>query len=505
MPKEAKIEYDKTFLGNTKSMVLASIEGTEKMQGIIGLNSEEPFKNWSQQEMSFLKIMSNIFANAISKTKAESEIEFMAYFDNLTKLPNKILFQDRVEQAIKMAKRERKFISVIFIDLDDFKTVNDTIGHSGGDVLLVKVSQRIVGQLRKADTVARFGGDEFMILVNSISNHKDVEKIVKKILKIFQEPFIIGSQHIFVTASAGIANYPIDGKNAETLIRNADMSMYEAKSKGKNQFAVCTTMMKDNAEKSILLLNDLHNAIENDELIVYYQPQVNLKTGEIDGLEALLRWDHPKFGIISPEVFIPLAEKNNLINEIGEWVLKTACNQNKKWQCMGLPKQTVAVNLSVMQFINPEITCSIKNILKETNLDPKFLELEITESVAIKETNDVLNVLNKFKKIGVSISIDDFGTEYSCLSRFKMLPIDRIKIDMQFIQGIEIDEKDQAITIIVINLAKNLGLNVLAEGVETEGQLEFLVERGCDHAQGYYYCMPMAACDIEKILRKNRF
>lgn len=505
MPQAAKVEYDKIITKNTKSLVLVPIKGDQEMRGVIGLNSEESFKSWSDHEINFLKIVANIFANGISKAKAESKVEFMAYFDKLTKLPNKTLFQDRVEQAIKTVEREGKFISVIFMDLDNFKTVNDTIGHSGGDTLLVKVSQRIVGQVRKSDTVARFGGDEFMILLNNVSEYRDSEKIIKNIMGIFKKTFIVDGHHFFITASAGIANYPIDGKDAKTLIKNADMSMYEAKFKGKNQYAVCNTLMKTDIKKSILLSNDLQKALDKDELTVCYQPQIDLKTGEINGLEALLRWKHPKFGVIAPEVFIKLAEKNNLINKIGEWVLKTACSQNKKWQDMGLAKYTMAVNLSTMQFTNPGIVGNIENILIETNLNPKYLELEITESVAIKETNSALNVLEKFKKIGVSLSIDDFGTEYSSLSRLKILPIDKIKIDMQFVQGIEKDKKDRAITTVIISLAKNLGLKVLAEGVETKAQLDFLVEKGCDYGQGYYFYNPMEACDIEKILIRNRF
>ena len=294
----------------------------------------------------------------------------------------------------------------------------------------------------------------------------------------------------------------MDGRNSETLVKNADTAMYEAKAKGKNRYSICTSGMKDQIEKNIRLSNDLHYALERNELTVYYQPQVDLNDKKITGLEALLRWNHPEFGIIPPKEFIPLAEKNGLINSIGAWVLETACSQNKKWQEMGLPKLQMAVNLSGVQFINANIVEDIDRILKKTALDPKYLELEITESIAIKETNLVVDILNKLKKLGVSIAIDDFGTEYSSLSRIKSLPIDRIKIDMEFIHGIEKSEKDQAITMVIINLAKNLGLNVLAEGVETAPQLEFLNQKMCDYVQGFYYYKPMPAEEMEKILEE---
>ena len=293
---------------------------------------------------------------------------------------------------------------------------------------------------------------------------------------------------------------PLDGEDSESLVKNADTAMYEAKDNGKNQYSLCTPDMKNEVEKNMKLSNDLYRALERNELVVYYQPQVDLPTSKIVGVEALIRWMHPTRGMISPGVFIPIAEGNSLINSIGEWVLKTACIQNKKWQDMGLPHMNMAVNLSPVQMINPKIVENIENIIKETRLDPKYIELEITESVTIQESDYVIDVLNKLKKIGVSIAIDDFGTEYSSLSRLKMLPIDRIKIDMQFVQGIENNEKDKAITMVIINLAKSLGLNVLAEGVETNSQLEFLNQKMCDYVQGYYYYKPMPAEELEKIL-----
>ncbi|HZK19055.1 MAG TPA: GGDEF domain-containing phosphodiesterase [Clostridia bacterium] len=319
-------------------------------------------------------------------------------------------------------------------------------------------------------------------------------------MKSFDKPFNANGQEIFTSASVGVSIYPFDGKDAETLIKNADIAMYKAKSKGKNQYVMCTSIMKEEARKNLVLTNNLYRALEKNELSLHYQPQLRLRTSEIIGLEALLRWNHPVMGMIPPNVFIPLAEQSGLINGIGEWVLETACRQNKRWQDLGFPRLRMAVNLSVIQFNNPEIVKTVDKILKRTNLDPKYLELEITESIAIREAKYTTAVLNELKNLGITISIDDFGTKYSSLTRLKMLPVDRLKIDMQFIQGIQSSEKDQAITESIIKLAKSLKLSVLAEGVETKTQLEFLNKGMCDEVQGFYYFKPMPSEEIEKIL-----
>lgn len=502
MPDEASKERDRLIHQKIKSLVAVPIDGKYKIQGFIGIESKSSFKNWSKGDIKFLRILSNLVTTGLTKIKSESEIEFMAYYDHLTNLPNRFLFADRVDQAIHLARKNGKFISVIFIDLDNFKSVNDTMGHSGGDYLIRQVGERLAKKIRERDIVGRFGGDEFVIMLNNITDYSDTVKMANNIMEIFLQPFIINNQEFFITGSAGIANYPVDGEDAEGLIKNADISMYEAKSQGKNRYVVSTLDMRNEVNKEIILSNDLYRAIEKDELIIHYQPQIKLSTGHITGLEALLRWNHPKFGMISPGVFIPLAEKNNLINRIGEWVLREACIQNKKWQDMGLAPLCMAVNLSTIQFMNPNITHTVESVLNETNLNPEYLELEITEGVSIKEKNYVLSILNRFKNIGMSIAIDDFGTEYSSFSRLKVLPVDRIKIDMQFIRGIGENKKDEAITMIIINLAKSLGLNVLAEGVETAQQLEFLKENMCDYVQGYYYYKPMPAEEIEDILEE---
>lgn len=500
MPKAAKAEQDQLHRQSVKSLLSVPIIVDGKLEAFIGMDSVRLNKIWTQENINLLNIMSNILSSGIIKINADKKIESMAYYDNLTGLPNRTLFKDRVNQAIELSKRTENLLSIIFIDLDNFKLVNDTVGHKGGDTLLKKVSQSLSETVRKNDTVSRFGGDEFLILLNDVKDYEAINKIAQKIMNLFSKSFHVEGQDFLVTASAGIAIYPVDGDNFESLIKNADIAMYQAKEKGKNQFIFCTHGMKAKIESGTELSNDLQYTLERNELVVYYQPQINLSQKEITGVDALLRWMHPTKGMIAPGVFIPMAEKNNLINDIGDWVLKEACRQNKQWQDMGIPHINVAINMSSLQIINPGIVDRVEAIIKESGLDPKYVELEITESVVIKETKYVVDTLNRLKKIGVSIAIDDFGTEYSSLSRLKSLPIDRIKIDMQFIQGIESDEKNKVITMVIINLAKDLGMNVLAEGVETKTQLDYLNEKMCDNVQGYYYYKPMPAFELEQIL-----
>lgn len=499
--KDAFEKYANSIEINVKSVITIPIMANGKLQGVVGLDSVKEKKHWSRENIKLLKIMVNLVANGLTQVKSAKRIEFMAYYDQLTELPNRFLFEEEVRKAIKKADENAKRIGIIFIDLDNFKVINDTMGHNSGDDLLKDVGMKFLKQVEKTNLVARFGGDEFMILLNDITDSKDVVKIADKVMSIFEESFRIKDQEFVVTASAGISMYPADGQDATALIKNADTAMYEAKSKGKSRYAFCTREMKEKIKNNVTLSNDLHKALENNEFLIYYQPQVDVITGRIRGMEALLRWVHPKRGMISPGVFIPLAEENNLINSIGEWVLKTACAQNKRWQNMGLDHTSIAVNLSGIQFLNPHLADAVEEILEETGLEPKYLELEITESIAIEGANHALETLNKLKAIGVAIAIDDFGTEYSSLSRLKMLPVDRIKIDMQFIRGIETDEKDRAVTNVIINLAKSLGLNVLAEGVETQPQLDFLIEKKCDFVQGYYYYKSMPAEEMEAILK----
>lgn len=503
LPAEASQEKRQFARRNIQSLISLPIGDKESILGFLGFDSVKSKKKWRDDHMNLLKIIANILADALAKVDAEKEINYRAYYDHLTKLPNRFLFKDRLNQAINLGKQTGEMIGVMFLDLDSFKTVNDTMGHEGGDELITQVGQHLSQCVGKSDTVSRFGGDEFLVMANHISDRSHIVEIAEKIMELFKKPFMLKGQEFFITASAGIALYPEDGEDTETLIKNADIAMYNAKDRGKSQFVLCSQEMKDEVLTKMKLTNSLYRAQERNELILYYQPQVNLQTKEISGLEALIRWNHPELGMISPGVFIPLAEQTGLINSIGEWVLKTACRQNKVWQDMGFPPVRMAANLSVNQFRDPTLVEQVDKVLKETGLNPKYLELEVTENVAIKEASYIISVLGDLKELGVSISIDDFGTEHSSLSRLKILPADRIKIDMQFVRGIEENDKDKAILKAIIQLAGNLGLSVIAEGVETKTQLEFLCESMCDEVQGYYYYRPMPAEDVEAILKNS--
>lgn len=475
----------------------------EKPVAFLYIETSRTGTMWTQNQLVSLTIISRIVSDTLEKQNSEMRIRFMAYYDNLTKLPNRQLFYDRAHQAIRLARRNNKVVGIIFLDLDFFKSINDTMGHDGGDLLIQTIAQKLTHVLRKSDTVARFGGDEFLIMLNSIDNIEDISKAADKILDIFHEPIILKGQEIFITASAGISVFPADGKDTESLIKNADIAMYTAKEKGKNQYAFCSTNMKETVKYRMNLSNNLYRALDNNELQVYYQPQIDLQTEKIMGFEALLRWFHPDYGMILPMEFIPLAEQTGLINSIGNWVLDTACAQTVAWNNMGFHDLRIAVNLSVVQLRNPNLVTQVDSILKKTGIDPGQVELEITESVMAREPDYIIRILNDLKKLGVSISIDDFGTEYSSLNRLKMLPVDKLKMDIQFVQGIDKSPKDKAISLVIINLAKNLDLKLVAEGVENNTQLDFLKNRMCDEVQGFYYYKPMPSSEIEKILRNR--
>ena len=500
LSKEMQSENSNTIWANSKSVIVLPIEESGEIIGVLGFDTIKSHKKWSDYDIDLLETLANLLANGLTKIENEKEIEFLAYYDYLTGLPNRSLFANKLSEAIERAEKNKKYLAVMFLDLDNFKTVNDTMGHGWGDTVITEVAHSLKNLLKDSDVISRFGGDEFLIMFDNISHIKDINQIADNIMTVFDKPFCLNHQEFFITCSAGISIYPTDGIDNLTLIKNADIAMYQAKAEGKNQYIICTEKMKKEAAYTMLLSNHLHRAEEFDEFIIHYQPQINIDTGEIIGLEALLRWDHPELGIIPPNVFIPIAENNGLINSIGQWVLKSVATQSKKWQDMGLSPLKIAVNLSAVQFNNPNIVQDIKWILKETGLNPMYLELEITESAVTKEINYTINTLQELKKLGISISIDDFGTEYSSLNRLKVLPIDRIKIDMQFVRGIEIDEKDRAIIKVIINLAKNLNMKVLAEGVETKNQLDYLYDKGCHDVQGYYYYKPMPADEIQSLL-----
>jgi len=483
-----------------KSFIIVKLTGLDNIIGYISFEAIQSPRKWDQDHREMIQVLGNLLSDALRQVESEKAINYMAYYDPLTRLPNRALLTDRLKQAVSLAMRAEKLISVIFIDVDSFKSVNDTMGHDGGDAMLVQIAERLSALVREYDTVSRFGGDEFLIMLQQIPDIKDIQESAKKIMSVFEQPITIKDQEFFITASAGIAVFPFDGENTDELIKHADMAMYEAKSKGKNRFSFCTLEMKKEVLDNMELTNSLYRALERNELFLHYQPQVNPYTLEIIGTEALIRWQHPRKGIIPPGKFIPLAEKTSLIHSIGEWVLMTACRQNKEWQNQGLNPVRVAVNLSVKQFYNPNIVDIVDRVLQETKLKPCYLELEVTESLSVHDTDYVISTMNKLKALGVSLSIDDFGTDYSSLGRLKDLPVDRIKIDIQFIRGITKNIKDEGIIKIILQLGRTLGLNVVAEGVETEQQLAFLKENLCTEIQGFYFYKPMIAEDLVSIL-----
>jgi diguanylate cyclase (GGDEF)-like protein len=503
MSKNGAVTQRKLKERNVSSLVAIPIEEKAELIKVLEFTSVDSEKKWLDEDMKVLRIIANIFNDALLKVEAEKEISYMAYHDQLTGLPNRRLLRDRMNQAIALAKRTEKLVGIIFIDLDSFKTINDTIGHEGGDSLLKIVAEKLVNAVRLYDTVTRFGGDEFLIMINNISDEKDIIAIADKVIAILREPFTVEGQDFNLTTSVGIAMYPYDGLDKDSLIKNADIAMYKAKENGKNQYVICSSELKNEMINKIKITNNLHRALRNNEFCLNYQPQISLSEGRIIGVEALIRWNHPEMGVIPPGVFIPIAEQIGVISEIGDWVLQEACEQNKKWQDLGFAPVCMAVNVSANQLRSLNFVDKISRTLKETGLDPKMVEIEITESAAMNETGYIVDFLSKIRSLGIMIAIDDFGTDYSSLSRLKELPIDKIKIDKQFVDGIEASEKDKAIVRTIINLAKNLEIRVIAEGVESGSQLEFLKQESCDEVQGYYYYKPMPPEEIERIFMEE--
>ncbi len=456
--------------------------------------------DWQRNPPLFLSIIANTIADTVAKLEDLRRIEWIAYHDDLTGLPNRLLFKQKLGQAIADAQRAGGQVGVALLDLDAFKTINDALGHEAGDELLTKVAGVIARHLREQDTLARFGGDEFVLLLNQVTAGQ-LEQMAQTTLNAIQQPVVVQGQEFFVTGSMGLALYPQDGTDAETLMKNADVAMYEAKTLGRNRYALCSPLLKNKALNNAKLTSLLYRALEREQLALHYQPQVEMETGTIVGVEALLRWKLPDQGYVSPAAFIPLAEQTGLIQTIGLWVLETTCRQNKAWQAMGFPPVRMAVNISVQQLKNRGFVCQVAGVLGETGLSPASLELEVTESVANSGTDNMVELMERLKTLGVSLAIDDFGTQYSSLGRLKMMPIDRIKMDMQFVRGITSSDKDRAIAQGIIDLAKSLNMKILAEGVETDAQLGFLKQQACDEIQGYYYYKPMPAEEMERIFQ----
>jgi len=430
----------------------------------------------------------------------QEELEHQATHDALTGLANRSLLRDRLKQTLALAQRYKRPFTLTVIDLDNFKLINDSLGHDVGDRLLKIVAERIAACVQGGDTVARLGGDEFVLLVAEQENEEGVYRAVQNVMAAIAQPFVIDQREFKITCSIGIATFPRDGHDADTLLRNADTAMYRAKDLGRNNFQLYSSEMNADLGERLTLETDLWNAVKRNELVLYYQPKVELKTGRIVGMEALLRWRHPTKGMIPPGKFIPVAEASSLITEIGGWVIREACASNKAWQDANLRSIPIAVNISARQLHDKDLVETIRTALETTRLRPRYLEIELTESAVMMHADDAINTMARLRGMDVRISLDDFGTGYSSLSYLKRLPVTGLKIDQSFVRDLAFDPDDAAIVRAIVAVAHELMLDVTAEGVETAEQAEFLKAHGCTEAQGYYFARPVPAEEMRKLL-----
>ena len=438
------------------------------------------------------------FSDISERKEAEERIRFLAQHDILTGLPNRALFTSELTQAIANAKRQHHQLALFFIDLDHFKNINDSLGHHFGDLLLQEIAERLKSRLKDMDAICRQGGDEFILMLQDITSPDDVAHIAERLIEVLSTPVLLDSHEIAISASIGIALYPEDGDNGETLVKNADAAMYHAKQSGRDQYRFFVKALNDTVHERLTIESGLRKALERKEFELYYQPQINLVSGEMIGVEALIRWHHPEFGMVPPVRFIPIAEDSGLIIPIGDWVLNEACRQAVAWQQAGLTELTMAVNLSAVQFRRGDVEKSINNALQASGLNPALLELELTESILIQDTEKMLATVQRLKSLGVKLSIDDFGTGYSSLSYLKRFNVDKLKIDQSFIRNMVNDPSDAAIVHAIIQMARSLNLKTIAEGVEEQSMLEALQLHQCHEAQGYYFARPMPADELAR-------
>jgi diguanylate cyclase (GGDEF)-like protein/PAS domain S-box-containing protein len=468
--------------------------------GILGAYRRDT-RGFTKDDSNFLKAIATALGTAIGRQRVEERLSHVAQFDAITGLPNRTLFHDRLLQAMARARRRKSALALIFLDLDGFKEINDTLGHKAGDRLLRAVGARLKHSLREGDTVARLGGDEFTVILEDLHDRDEASTVAHKVLGALAKPLTLEKQEFAVTASAGLTVYPEDSRSIETLLKNADTAMYYAKDKGKNNLQSYTPQMTTLKRERVTLENQLRRALEGDELFLEYQPQVDLQSGIIVGVEALARWQHPELGIVPPGRFIPLAEKSGLIVPIGRWALMTACAQGVAWQKMAPPLR-IGVNVSARQF-RGDLFQTVAAALAASGLDAQWLELELTESLLMEDPETARATLLKLKGLGVNIAIDDFGSGYSSLSYLRHFPIDRLKIDQTFIRDLATSPDDAAIARAIIALGHNMNIRVVAEGVETAGQLEFLRDNGCDVMQGFYFSEPVSAGDCLGLMMRQ--
>ncbi len=471
-------------------------------------------KHWSTEELDFASSVVSAIALSLEikkrhliqrELKAQKEVlHHHAHHDSLTGLPNRFLFNDRLNQAIKQAQRSNSKIAVLFIDLDRFKSINDSMGHNIGDELLIQVAQRLKGVIRQTDTLARLGGDEFSVVLDQIHNNDDVVAVTQNLLSSMKQPFKLSTRTVYITLSVGASVYPDDGDSVKELLKNADAAMYQAKDDGRNTYQFYTLSMTEKAFERIAMETSFRNALTKEEFVIFYQPQVDAKTNKLIGMEALIRWQHPEMGLISPAKFLSFAHDTGLIIPLDLWTMKSAMQQTALWHQQNLSPGILSLNLSVLQLSKESFVDVVDQMLKETGCQPQWVELEITEDLMMKDPEKIINILKQLKALGISLAIDDFGTGYSSLSQLKRLPINKLKIDRSFIRDLPDDEEDVVISKSIIALAKNMGLNVIAEGVETKQQKDFLLENGCRYIQGYHFGRPMIAPEFENKLIANQ-
>jgi len=457
-------------------------------------------KDENNQVMHFLCVYSNSPANKL----AEEALKQLAFYDPLTELPNRTLFHDRLKQAISQAERNSQMLAVLFLDLDRVKVINDSLGIPVGDMVLKGVAKRLKECMREGDTIARMGGDEFMMVLPGVKGIEDISRITEKILESMKPCFQLDGHDLYVTASIGISIFPIDTEDPETLLKNADTALNQAKILGRDNFQLFTPSMKDEILEQLAMEQDLRRALDKEEFVIHYQPLINILSGEIVGVEALLRWQHKTLGLIPPKGFIKGAEETGLIIPIGEWVLRKACEQTKKWMDSDLPKLKISVNLSARQFEQKDLIKMIEKILADTNLPPNMLELEITESAVMQHLGVAFAIPHALKAMGLRLAIDDFGTGYSSLNYLRRIPVNTLKMDQSFMQDLGENSNEGAIVSAVIALGHGLDLSVTAEGVETEEQLKFLKAHKCDGMQGFLFSEAVTADNFENLLRNRK-